>query len=588
MPDFKILVVDDEYGRPGRDRANFLARTKRDESDFIFSTGQNVDKRNVPEMTLDLVEQHWERQSQCRLSLILLDVRFADSQDPQANRFGFELLRTLRERFGVAVPIVMLTAESDVAPAANQATVDGFLPKENLNQISLDAQLFRNGVFSDATGKLVGNSPSFLLTLRELRRAVCGGIRELLLLGEIGTGKSDLAKYVHTISGRSERPYKTWTAVATSPDTHRLQLFGTWKGSFTDGPKEHQPGLAEMANGGTLFIDEIAELSPVAQPDLLEYAQRRSDSDNLRRVTRMGLYPKGSATNLNLVGRYCPVEDRVLVDTFLIAATNKPLDDPAWRSVSGFRQDLLSRLGHRIIVPPLRERVEDIVPLFLALFRRYSGRDITLSSEAQRQLQVHEWREGNIRELETVASVVSTRIGPEFEEIHPHHFEDLLTARSKSFTGANITPKPELREPNARSRGGTEGCVGASVSTIRFVDLEVQSKWGLAERLRTAVIETRRPGRTGTLSDIFKHATGVDYPATDVKREVKDILAPWFAPNARQAARWMGNDYYAKMAQHIRGDVVLSALYRYSAGEMTWDDASALMAGVFSGDGRGS
>jgi DNA-binding NtrC family response regulator len=553
VPDFKILVVDDEYGRPGLDRDNFLACVKREESDFVFTTGQNEDGRNVPEVTLDLIEELWERSGPSRLSLVLLDVRFPDRQDSHDNLFGFKLLRALRNRFGRALPIVMLTAETEVRGSANEAGADGFLPKDHLAKERLDQQYLWNGVFPDPTGRLLGSARAFLLTLRELRRVVKIGAMELLLLGEVGVGKTQLAEYVHAISGRPRELLKKWSAHGLSPDTHWYLLFGNWKGAFTDGPKEHLPGVAETAHGGTLFIDEIAELNPIVQPILLEYAER-SRRDNLRRIKRMGIAPKNSAINLNIVGRYSTEEERVLVDTLLITATNKPLYDPTWLSEAGFRTDLLSRLGHRIMVPPLRERAEDIVPLFLFFFKGFAQRDIIVTPDTRRLLEAHEWREANLRGLQTFAERVSTRVAPEFDELHPHHFEDLLQQRP-------------TRE--------------ATAATARLVDIEVQSLWGAAERLRSAVLETSRAGRAGTLSDILRYATGVDYSATDVKREVKDMLSGWFAPNDRKAARWSADPNYQKLAERVRADAVLLGLYRYATDEISWNEARELMAPVF-------
>jgi len=568
MTQFKILVVDDQFGRAGLDRESFLDRVQRDESEFLFTTGQTEDGCNAPQVTLDIVEQLWERPGEKRLSLILLDVRFPDPLDVNADRFGFTLLRALRKKFGSDLPIVMLTGEAGVKGTAIATEVTGFLPKEELCKNTLDEQVFRNGLFPDASESLIGSAPAFLLTLRGLRRVVRSGVMELLLLGETGTGKSDLAKFVHSISGRSKGPFVTWFGRRVESDLHNDQLFGHWWGAFT-GAGESVPGVAEKAHRGTLFIDEIAELSPSVQVDLLEY-RLRGKEDNLRRVKRQGHYPKRAHGSLNLVGEYSEKEDRVLVDTFLITATNRPIEDSAWREREGFRLDLFNRLGHRITVPPLRERVEDIAPLFLALWRRAIGREIELAPDAQALLEAHEWREGNVEEVRQIASSLSALIGPEFDKIHAHHFDGIL--------GRSSQPQ---NEPQSSTEGTETTTLRIDDSgkqreialPRRLVDFEVHCMWGVTERLRAAVFETRRPSGLGTLADIFSHATGVAYSATDVKREVKEILAPWFSPSERKVARWKQNPRYQNLVERVRSDVVLCALYEYSIGRIDWRDA---------------
>jgi len=573
MSRFKILVVDDQYGRPGLDREDFLERVGRDPGDFVFTTGQSAEGRNTPAVTLDTVGRYWKGASDERLALVLLDVRFADPEDPSADRFGFTLLRSLRETFGPALPIVMLTAEDNVKASANESRADGFLPKEGLTPDAFNKQHFRNALVPAPGDQVFGTALPFLATLRELRRVVRSGVMEMLFLGESGTGKSELAKYVHSISDRAGTPPVIWFARATNADLHFDQLFGHWKGAF-DGAREPAAGAAEQAHRGTLFIDEIADLNPNVQTDLLEYRQR-SPVDNLRRVRRLGHAPKDKG---QWPATYSSEEDRVLVDSLLITATNRPIDDPVWRERAGFRLDVFNRLGHRTVVPSLRERAEDIAPMFVRFLYAASGLEKTLAPEAKARLEGHEWREGNVAELKRVAEAVSARIGPEFDEVHGHHLEGLLSDPIRPAVVAVTHTVQPTETPEGQS--AEQAAPMSSEAPTRLVDFEIQSSWGMAERLRRAVVETRRPDRLGTLSDIFKHATGADYAATDVKREVKDLLAPWFAPNERQAARWASSEQYRAFAARIKNDLVLSSLYDYAAGRIQWGQARDQIAGA--------
>lgn len=566
VPEYRILVVDDQIGRSGAERASFLERSDRSPDDFVFCGGQDTDGRNRLDIAIDEVRALWEGLGEYRLSLVLLDVRFDDSNDQEGGaRFGFTLLRALRERFGRALPIVMLTSVNAARSEANTAEADGFLPKEELTSEALTAQLFRNGIYPETSAGVLGVAPAFLLTLREVRRVVGSGMRELLLLGETGTGKSELARYVHRVSDRTGR-FEPWFGRRANAELHYDQLFGHWRGAH-DGAREHQAGAAERVHEGTLFVDEIAELGPETQTDFLEYRQR--GQDGLRRIRRLGNAPdaarRGETRGLDLFGCYSPAEDRVLVDTTLVSATNQPIDDDKWREQVGFRRDLFNRLGHRVRLPPLRERVEDIVPLFVELANVAGRRSITLTPGAQATLQSHDWREGNIAELKRVADIVITKLGTDFHEVHPHHLEGLLT----------VPGTPGAKAEPAASRSSVVSSTSAPTSTEApsFVDIEVRCLRSLAELLRTAVVETRRPTGLGSLADILKQATGVQYAPTDVKREVKSILDGWFAPNTRELARWGMHAEYRRQAEEIRSDRILSCLYRYSIGETTWDAA---------------
>lgn len=547
----KIVVVDDQIGRPGPSRSSFLNAARRAAGDFVFLTGQDAAGRNCVEATVEKVCHLWLGSDPPRAALVLLDVRFDDPEDAGGGTFGFRLLDALRDACGAVLPIVMLTRKGHTRETAGERSADGFLPKTELCAETLDRQLSRNGLVPAEDHGLQGGAVGFLLALREIRRVAERGVGELLLLGETGTGKSDIARYAHAMSPRRDAAFQKWVARANNADVHYSELFGYWKGAFTDA-REHKAGVAEAAHGGTLFIDEIAELTPDGQTALFEYRDRRRE-DGLRRVRRMGRCP--GARTAGVPANYAADEDRILVDTLLVTATNKPIQDPAWREEHGFRQELYNRLGHRVEIPPLRSRRTDVEPLFRHFLEHAARRPIDVAPDARERLAAHAWTEGNLAELAALADGVSTRVGSDFDSVQLHHLDGLLAATSAPSSAA------------APSRTG-EAAPGA------YVDYEVQMLSGLAERLRTAVVETRTArGSAGALSDILKHATGVEYEATDAKRELKTILADWFEPGARKRSRWERHPGYASDRARITGDDILAALYRYGADEIAWEEA---------------
>ncbi|AYQ34888.1 sigma-54 dependent transcriptional regulator [Runella sp. SP2] len=197
----------------------------------------------------------------------------------------------------------------------------------------------------------------------------------VLILGENGTGKSDLAQLLHQKSNRTEKPFVTVDLGAIPESLFESELFGSVKGAFTDA-KEDRAGRFEEAHGGTLFLDEIGNLSLPMQAKLLSVLQSRL-------VTR--------------VGSNKPKQ----IDVRVICATNQPLAQMVAERT--FRQDLLYRINTiELRLPPLRERPEDIVPLaelFLKQYRHQYKRVVTAFSAALvKQLQRYNWP-GNVREL---------------------------------------------------------------------------------------------------------------------------------------------------------------------------------------------
>ncbi len=206
---------------------------------------------------------------------------------------------------------------------------------------------------------------------------VAGSRATVLILGESGTGKEVIAKALHFMSPRAKNPFVQINCAAIPETLLESQLFGHEKGAFT-GAHISRPGKFEAADGGTIFLDEIGEISPAVQVKLLRVLQERS-------VERLG----GQ--------RVIPVDVRI------VAATNKNLEEMIRRNL--FREDLYYRLNVvPLVLPPLRARREDIPLLldhFLERFNRDNGRTVELSSGVLDLLIDYEWP-GNVRELENM------------------------------------------------------------------------------------------------------------------------------------------------------------------------------------------
>jgi transcriptional regulator with PAS, ATPase and Fis domain len=201
----------------------------------------------------------------------------------------------------------------------------------------------------------------------------------VLLLGESGSGKDYLARYIHDQSGRSSGPYFSINCAAVHAELAESELFGHEKGSFT-GAAGRKRGLLELAEGGTLLLNEIGELSLALQSKLLTFL-------DTRKFMRVG------------------GEKEINVNARLIAATNRDLGEAVREGT--FRQDLLYRLNvMTITVPPLRERLEDIPILATKLLSQIRvdlklDKDPTISKQVMNALRAYSWP-GNVRELRNV------------------------------------------------------------------------------------------------------------------------------------------------------------------------------------------
>jgi transcriptional regulator with GAF, ATPase, and Fis domain len=263
--------------------------------------------------------------------------------------------------------------------------------------------------------EVVGRSPAIRLVLRKVDQVAATGV-SVLLLGETGTGKELVARAIHARSGRSGRPLIVVNCAALPPTLIESELFGHERGAFT-GATHARAGRFELADGGTIFLDEIGDLEPGLQAKLLRTLQEGE-------VQRLG------------------AARPVKVDVRVIAATNRDLD-VAIRE-GRFREDLYYRLGvFPIEVPPLRERREDIPLLvwhFIQSRQRSLGRRITeIPRAAMDALVAYDWP-GNVRELQNVIDrALILSIGPTL-----HLEEALEVPRTRGARGA--APAETLRD----------------------------------------------------------------------------------------------------------------------------------------------
>ncbi|MFB6457782.1 sigma-54-dependent transcriptional regulator [Chitinophaga sp. Hz27] len=319
--------------------------------------------------------------------VILLDMNF--TRDLNSGKEGFEWLDRILD-IKPESTVVLFTAYGDVEMAvrAIKAGATDFVlkPWENdklLATIQAAYNKHQAGSSKPNTvaappqngNLLIGKSPAMQEVFDTVER-VAGTDANILILGENGTGKDMLARHIHQLSHRNSKPFVSVDLGAIAESLFESELFGHVKGAFTDA-REDRAGRFEEANAGTIFLDEIGNVTIPLQAKLLTVLQNRN-------VTKVG-----SNKNIN-------------IDVRLICATNRNLPQLATQHL--FRQDLLFRINTiEINLPPLRERIEDIVPLaehFLTIYRDKYKRPVnSMSDSLINQLQKYDWP-GNIRELQ--------------------------------------------------------------------------------------------------------------------------------------------------------------------------------------------
>lgn len=281
---------------------------------------------------------------------------------------------------GCVVGLVLGTAP----PARARALFDAVQAAAVVSGAMLRARLdaLAHAVRADTVARdILGSSPAIVAVRALVGRAAAAPF-PVIIEGESGTGKELVARALHRLGPRRDRPFAALNCAALTDELVEAELFGHARGAFTHAVNA-RAGLFEEAHQGTLFLDEVGELSPRAQAKLLRVLQE----GEIRRVGE---------------------NDSRSVDVRVLAATNRPL--AALAAAGAFREDLMFRLSVvRIQVPPLRERVSDVPPLALAFWRqaaRRVGTRAVLGPDAIALLSQMSWP-GNVRELQNALAAIA-------------------------------------------------------------------------------------------------------------------------------------------------------------------------------------
>ncbi|RKU18808.1 two-component system response regulator [Candidatus Poribacteria bacterium] len=358
--------------------------------------------------------------------VILLDIFLGDAD-------GLELIETIQE-LNPAAAIIVITGHGTTQTAIDAAKqrAYGYLTKpidlqQLLDLVSRAASASNQtknvkasitAIDADGHGKMVGQCPAMQTVYQIIGRAAFSD-ETVLIMGESGTGKELVAELIHQNSPRSDNPFVVVDCSAIPPSLIESTLFGHVKGAFTDAHADRK-GKFEQADSGTIFLDEVGELPIDVQMKLLRVLQERE------------IEPVGSNETR-------PVNVRI------IAATNRQLDTAI--SQKKFRDDLYYRLNViTIMLPPLRERKEDIpelIVLFISRFaQEYQPPKIGISSETIKKLIEYEWP-GNVRELEN--AIKRALVMCSGQMLLTEHFSQIFDKPISDSTIDNQNPDQQIQ-----------------------------------------------------------------------------------------------------------------------------------------------
>ena len=409
MRKIKILVVDDEH----------LIR---------WSLEQNLKKQGYEVLTAGSGEDALRIVREDQPDLVLLDIQLPGIS-------GIEVLEKLKE-FDEDIIVIMVTAHGglETAVTAMRMGAYDYLNKPfNLDEMAivirkaLETSDLRREVASlrvehkkIGLPNIIGSSLCMQNILAMMEKVARSEAATVLIQGESGTGKELVAKWIHYKSSRAEKPFMAINCAAVPATLLESELFGHEKGAFTDA-KATKKGLFELADGGTVFLDEIGDMEMGMQAKLLRFLEDRT-------FRRIG----GAKVNS--------------VDVRIISATNKDLIKAI--ESKDFRNDLYYRLQViPIFLPPLRERREDILALakhFMDTYKREFAKQVSgISPQAERLIVGYHWP-GNIRELKNVierAIILGNEETLAVDHLPPEITSRIATAATTALVTFKLPPE---------------------------------------------------------------------------------------------------------------------------------------------------
>lgn len=476
----RILIIDDIFGSSLMDRRNLCRNfgivdvTGDDDksinirnpvAEAVFCPGQIKETNKVLNdvaVCLNTTGKGWDEDAENRWALILLDLRFVSGTigiddelggQPGDDIFGLTILDAVHREFP-DIPVVILSSKErkEIIEDCRIRGAPDFIQRHE-NETStlspkeiLQSKIFEHGLIMDTrtlpdeVHRIVGKSLPLLKTLRTARRAATGK-GNILLLGETGTGKELLARYIHDVSPKSNGPYRIFHPFRTAETLQEDELFGHAKGAFT-GAHSDREGFFEIANGGTLFIDEIGDIPEFVQLKLLRPLENRV-------VTRQGS------------------NNEMPIDIQVVLATNKDLEE--YSKTGRFKFDLLNRINaYTIILPPLKDRRKDI-PLIAerlleTLCKENSARwPRKILPETIEILKNHDWRD-NIRGLRNVLE----------RAVKDNRDSELLIPSDIRFDTYSEPAKAQVIKPIPKGSNGNIDTIIDFISNVEFP--EVYSK----------------------------------------------------------------------------------------------------------------